>query len=67
MSLTIKATGSGITKIDVLRSLALGLRQLSIEGETGDTYVLNTTQTKDGICIECVDGMQIELELKTLK
>jgi hypothetical protein len=65
--MTIKITKSGMTKTDVLKSLTLGIQQLSFEGKDSETYVAETKQTKDGIVVECVDGTVIELELKKLE
>jgi hypothetical protein len=64
--MTIKITKSGMTKTDVLKSLTLGIQQLSFEGKDSETYVAETRQVKDGIIVECVDGTIIELELKNL-
>lgn len=65
--MTIKITKSGMTKTDVLKSLTLGIQQLSFEGKDAETYVAEAKQVKDGIIVECVDGTVIELELKKLE
>lgn len=65
--INIKVTDVGLTKTDILKSLATGLQQLSIDGKDGETYVAKTKQTKDGVNIECVDGTKFSLTLTSLE
>ena len=63
----IKVTEVGLTKTDILKSLAAGLQQLSLDGKDGETYVAHAKQTRDGVNIECVDGTKFSLTLTSLE
>jgi len=62
----IELIEDGITQEDILRSLATGLQQLSIEGKNGETYIAMTKQTKGGISVECVDGTKFDIKINSI-
>ena len=61
--------GSKIDKTTVLKAIAEGLQQLSIDvdEEADPIYSYDTKTTKNGINVECTDGTKIELLLKRLE
>ena len=62
----IQVIDACLTKEDILKSLATGLQQLSLDGKNGETYVAEARQTKNGVNIECVDGTKFSLTLTSL-
>lgn len=60
--------GSKLGKTEVLRAIAEGLQQLSIDvsEEEEPIYTYNTKVTKNGVDVKCTDGTKIELLLKKL-
>lgn len=69
MSKDVIYIGSKIEKIKVLKAIAKGLQQLSIDidEESEPIYTYNTKITNNKIKVECTDGTKIELLLKRLE
>lgn len=63
----IKFVEVGLTKEDILKSLALGLQQLSFDGKNGETYVAEAKQIRNGVNIECVDGTKFSIFLGAIE
>lgn len=51
-----------LTKVDVLRALAAGIQNVTIDVQGGDVvYPVETKQSGNNLTVECTDGSVIEL------
>jgi hypothetical protein len=68
MSNKIHVVEQNLTKTDILRALTFNLQQLSFAIDREDpVYISGTTQTKNGVVMECTDGTTIKLKLESVQ